>query len=100
MSVPTNFKEYYQYYLTLHSNPICRRLHVVGQLATIAYVVFFITKGEWVPLVLAPFIVYPFAWAGHFFYEDNRPAAWSNPFWAKLSDFKMFWDIITRRIKL
>ena len=100
MSAPTNFKEYYQYYLTLHSNPICKILHVVGQLSTLAYVVFFISRGEWVPLVLAPFIVYPFAWVGHFFYEDNTPAAWSNPFWAKLSDWRMLWDIITRRIKL
>tara|TARA_R110000787_G_scaffold104936_6_gene212336 strand:+ start:1559 stop:1738 length:180 start_codon:yes stop_codon:yes gene_type:complete len=57
-------------------------------------------KGYWWFLILAPFIVYPFAWAGHFFFEKNIPAAWSNPIWAKLSDWRMLRDIITRRIKL
>jgi hypothetical protein len=32
------FKEYYEHYLTLHQNKWCRRLHVLGQSATITFV--------------------------------------------------------------
>jgi hypothetical protein len=100
MSEPTNFKDYYQYYLTLHSHPICKLLHVLGQIATIFYIVLCIVQGYWWFLLAAPFVVYPFAWSGHYLFEKNKPAAWSNFFWAKLSDWCMLWGIITRRVKL
>ena len=100
MKEPKSFKEYYPYYLTLHAHPVCKFLHSLGQVATLAYIGVCILLGYWWFLLAAPFIVYPFAWAGHFFFEKNTPAAWSNPFWAKLSDWRMLWDIITGRIKL
>lgn len=79
---------------------MCKALHVLGQIITLVYITICMAKGYWWFLILAPFIVYPFAWAGHFFFEKNIPAAWSNPIWAKLSDWRMLRDIITRRIKL
>ena len=39
------FSEYYEHYLTLHTNKWCRRLHVLGQLFTIAFVALNITLG-------------------------------------------------------
>jgi len=50
-------------------------------------------------LLLTPFVVYPFAWSGHFFFEKNKPAAFSNPFWAKACDWVMLKDIITGKIR-
>ena len=93
------FNEYYEHYLTLHQNPINRYLHVLGQLATIGYIVSIVTIGWWWALLVAPFVVYPFAWSGHFFFEKNRPAALSRPIWAKACDWIMLKDILTGKLK-
>lgn len=92
-------------YLSLHKNKWNRRLHVLGQVMTIAYIYTTITLCLKVSiyysllLVLTPFIVYPFAWSGHFFIEKNRPAAFKNPIWAKVCDWIMLKDIIIGKIK-
>ena len=93
------FHEYYEYYLTLHQNKWTRRLHALGQLATIAFVVFVISSQLWPLLILTPFIVYPFAWSGHFFFEKNKPAAFSRPLWAKACDWVMLKDMITGKLE-
>jgi hypothetical protein len=92
------FSEYYQYYLTLHQNKWTRRLHVMGQGATLGYIAGTIHSGSWILLLAAPLVVYPFAWAGHIFFEKNKPAAFSHPLWAKACDWVMIRDIITGRI--
>ena len=93
------FSEYYQYYLTLHQNKWCRRLHVLGQCVTLIYIItVFVTK-LWLLLVFAPFVVYPFAWSGHYFFEKNKPAAFSRPLWAKACDWVMLKDILLGRIE-
>jgi hypothetical protein len=94
-----NFSEYYSYYLTLHQNPWNRRLHVLGQIFTILFVGLVIYSGWWLLLVFTPFVVYPFAWSGHYFFEKNKPAAFSRPVWAKACDWVMLKDIIIGRIK-
>jgi len=92
-------KEYYVKYLSLHQDPVCRRLHVVGNLLTLLYVCYCVSSGAFFALIFAPFIVYPFAWIGHVYYEKNKPAAWSNPVMAKLCDWIMIKDILTGKIK-
>ena len=52
----------------------------------------------WLLLVLSPVVVYPFAWSGHYFFEKNTPAAFSNPLWAKLCDWIMLKDILIGKI--
>tara|TARA_R100000458_G_scaffold16672_1_gene14347 strand:- start:46 stop:345 length:300 start_codon:yes stop_codon:yes gene_type:complete len=93
------FKEYYEYYLTLHQNKWCRRLHALGQITTISFVVFCLFNSFFLALLATPFIVYPFAWSGHFFFEKNKPAAWSKPLWAKACDWVMLKDMITGKVK-
>ena len=91
-------KAYYQYYLTLHQNKTNRALHFLGQCVTITYVTTVIYHLAWLLLLAAPFIVYPFAWSGHFFFEKNRPAAFSIPLWAKACDWVMLKDMIIGKI--
>ena len=93
------FEQYYKYYLTLHQNKWCRRVHVLGQLATIIFTVFVLYNSRWLLAPLIPFVIYPFAWSGHFFFEKNQPAAWSRPLWAKACDWIMFKDILTRKLE-
>ena len=93
------FKEYYQYYLTLHQNKWTRRLHVLGQVATILFTTFVFTNWYWYLIPVIPFVVYPFAWSGHYFFEKNKPAAFSRPLWAKACDWIMLKDWILGRVK-
>lgn len=97
---PQNFKEYYKYYLTLHTNPYTKLLHFIGQLVTMLYAAIIILYQHWYLAPFIPFVVYPFAWAGHFFFEKNKPAAFNNPLWAKASDWVMFYQIIIGKLKL
>ena len=92
------FSEYYKEYLKLHQNKVNRRLHVVGNLATLLFIFLCVTCENYIFLFLSPFIVYPFAWSGHYFFEKNKPAAFSAPIYAKLSDWVMIKDIITGKI--
>ena len=92
--------QYYKYYLTLHEHPKCRLLHFIGQWITIIFMSFIIYKKLWLFLIISPFIIYPFAWSGHYFFENNRPAAFNDPLKAKISDWLMFRDIILRRLKI
>jgi len=93
------FSEYYKYYLTLHENRWTRRLHVCGQVATILFLGFCLYKEFYWLLLCTPFVVYPFAWSGHFFFEKNTPAAFKRPVWAKACDWIMFKDWILGKVK-
>jgi len=99
MSSDITFWEYYEYYLTLHQNIWNRRLHFLGQVATISYVFSCVYFSFYLGLILTPFIVYPFAWSGHFYFEKNKPAAFSRPLWAKACDWVMIKDMLTGKIK-
>lgn len=94
-----NMNEYYQYYLTLHQNAWCRRLHVLGQLVTISYVLFCLLGHRWLLILLTPLIIYPFAWSGHYFFEKNKPAAFSSPLRAKLADWMMLRDYFLGKVE-
>ena len=67
---------------------------------TLAFLFTVIYNGGWWLLLLpiTPFIVYPFAWTGHFYFEKNKPAAFKNPVWAKVSDWVMLFDILRGKI--
>ena len=93
------FEEYYQYYLSLHQNKVCRRLHVLGQIFTAILLFYALSTKTWLLLLVVPFVVYPFAWSGHFFFEENTPAAFSKPLWAKACDWIMLKDWIIGRIE-
>ena len=91
-------KEYYEMYLTLHQNKVCRRLHVLGQFFTIGWIVFCIYYHLYILLIFAQFVVYPFAWSGHYFFEKNKPAAFKDPVKAKISDWIMLYDILRGKV--
>jgi hypothetical protein len=92
-----SFDSFYPYYLREHQEPMCRKLHFLGTflvLLTIAYLAG--TNSWWLAWVL-PVIGYGFAWAGHFFFEKNRPATFQYPLWSLMGDFRMFFEILTGR---
>jgi hypothetical protein len=93
------FTQYYWYYLSLHQNKVCRRFHVLGQLVTILFTIFVLSNWHWYLAPLIPFVVYPFAWSGHYFFEKNTPAAFKNPLWAKACDWLMLRDWVLGRVE-
>ena len=95
----TTFKEFYPFYLSEHSNRTCRRLHFTGTSLVIVTLVLAIATGSLALLWLLPVIGYGFAWAGHFFFEKNRPATFKYPFYSLIGDFVMYWDILVGKIR-
>ena len=78
----------------------------MGQFATLLYIIFCIMSSHWVLLLLAPFVVYPFAWSGHIFFEKNDPLAWkgisdygATTLKAKICDLFMLKDWLMGRIE-
>ena len=92
--------EYYLYYLTLHTNSYCRLLHFLGQLITLITFSYIAYENLWYYLPCIPFIIYPFAWSGHYFFEKNKPAAFNNLIKAKISDWIMFKEILFGNISI
>ena len=94
-----NFSEFYPYYLSEHSDPRNRILHFFGCLAVILVILYSVFTQVWLALILVPLVGYGFAWIGHLFIEKNKPATLKYPIYSLLGDWKMFFDIITRKIK-
>ena len=95
-----SFSEFYPFYLDEHRNLTCRRLHFVGSaliVVLVALVALRLLSPWW--LLAVPVIGYGFAWVGHFFFEHNRPATFTYPFYSLLGDWVMFRDMLTGRIR-
>lgn len=93
-----SFDEFYPFYLGEHSNPVNRKLHIAGtSLVVLLLVVALLFDVRW--LWYAPLCGYGFAWVGHFFFEQNRPATFKHPFYSLAGDFRMWFEVLTRKIE-
>ncbi len=90
----SSYKEFYKFYLGQHSNRICRLLHFISTLSVIMIILSSIINSDIFILIFIPFVGYGFAWVGHFFFENNKPATFEYPFWSLISDFRMFFEIL------
>jgi hypothetical protein len=95
----TSFRDFYPYYLGEHTNPVCRRLHVIGSSLIVIVIIAAIVTQHWIWLIALPVIGYGFAWIGHFFFEHNRPATFTHPLYSLAGAWVMWWPVITGRIK-
>jgi len=94
------FREFYPFYLSEHRHPVCRRLHFVGSALVLAVIaVAILARNPWW-LVAAPIAGYGFAWAGHLFFEKNRPATFSHPFYSLIGDWVMFAQILRGKMHI
>ena len=95
LSMPIrDYAQFYQFYLTEHSNVISRRLHVAGSAAGIYCVYKAIKTGKKSCLLKGLLTGYACAWVGHFFFEKNKPATFKYPLYSLVSDFLLFWDLL------
>lgn len=92
------YKEFYQFYLTQHSNKSCRIMHFVGTTLVLFIMFLAVYLNDFFLWFFVPIVGYGFAWVGHFYFEKNKPAAFKYPFWSLISDFKMFFEILIGKI--
>ncbi|MEZ4751368.1 MAG: DUF962 domain-containing protein [Bdellovibrionota bacterium] len=90
MGTPTNFQEFWPFYLSEHSRPATRFFHFVGTSFGLLCLGTALVKQDplWLPIGLVG--SYGLAWFSHFFIEKNRPATFQYPVWSFLGDFKMY----------
>jgi hypothetical protein len=94
-----SFAEFYPYYLAEHRNSSCRRLHFVGTSLVIGLLAFAVGSASWGLLLAVPLAGYGFAWAGHLFFEKNRPATFKHPLYSLAGDFVMFRDMLLGKVE-
>jgi hypothetical protein len=94
-----NLAEFYPRYLSEHANRTSRRLHFIGSsLGLLLLALALVTRNGW--LVLAGLLQgYAFAWIGHYFFEHNRPATFIYPWLSFQGDWRMWWEMLTGRIR-
>ncbi|UBB89905.1 DUF962 domain-containing protein [Candidatus Kaistella beijingensis] len=93
------FREFYQFYLSEHSKPMTRIFHFIGTFLIFVVIVYVIWSGKERFLWYIPIFGYGFAWFSHAVYEKNKPATFKYPLWSLISDFKMFFELLTRKLK-
>lgn len=94
-----SLKEFYPFYLTEHSNTTSRILHFIGTGLFFFTMIYALVAQEWLVLLAGPVFGYGFAWIGHFFFEKNRPATFDYPLYSLVSDFKLFFELLSGRQK-
>ena len=97
-SNPSNYTEFWDFYVSEHSLPLTRLLHFIGTILGLVFAAFFIARGQWYYFPVFFVFGYGFAWYSHFFIEKNKPASFRFPFWSLISDFKMVWYMATGRM--
>jgi hypothetical protein len=93
-----NYAEFWDFYVQEHSKPLTRVLHFIGTWIGLVLLVWFIWRGTWYYFPACFVVGYAFAWFAHFVVEKNRPATFKHPFWSFVSDYKMMWYMLTRRM--
>ena len=91
------YEEFWPYYVSEHRKPATRALHFLGTslvLGTVAAAAFLSPWWLLATLVLG----YGPAWIGHFFFERNRPATFTYPWWSLRGDFRMWRLMLARRM--
>jgi len=86
---------FYPFYLKEHRNSTCRKLHFAGTSGFFLFLFSYVLTQEWPFLIAMPLCGYGFAWVGHFFYEKNKPATFQYPLYSLLSDFKLYFEILS-----
>jgi len=94
-----NLREFYPFYLSEHSNRTSRRLHFIGTSTGLVLLIAAAVTRTWWLIPLAIIQGYAFAWAGHFFFEHNRPATFQYPRLSFAGDCRLWWEILTGRIR-
>ncbi|MCE9787262.1 DUF962 domain-containing protein [Shewanella chilikensis] len=90
-----SFAEFYPFYLSQHSDPVCRGLHYLGSTLVLFILLFSLLSGQFVWLWALPVVGYGFAWIGHFGFEHNKPATFQYPVYSLMADWVMLAQFVS-----
>ena len=90
----TNYKEFYQFYLTEHKKTLIRIFHFVGILLVFVVIFYVLKSGKERFLWYCPIFGYGLAWFSHAVIEKNKPATFRYPLWSIISDFRLFFELL------
>ncbi len=93
------YKEFYRFYLTEHRKTGTRIFHFLGILLVFFVIGYVISSGKERFLWYVPIFGYGFAWLSHALIEKNRPATFKYPLWSLISDFRLFFELLTGKEK-
>ena len=93
-----SFEEFWPFYVSEHHLEATRALHFTGTTLVLGAVAAAALVSPWW-LAAAPFLGYGPAWIAHFFVEKNRPATFTYPWWSLRGDFRMWWLMLTGRMR-
>ena len=93
------FADFYPYYLTEHANRTSRRLHFVGTSIAVGLLISALATSLWWLVGVALVQGYAFAWVGHFFFEHNKPATFKYPLYSLMGDWRLWWEMLTGKIR-
>ena len=92
------FEEFWPFYVAQHSRASTRACHFAGTTLVLGSLAAGVALSPALAL-LAPVLGYGPAWIGHFFFEKNRPATFTHPWYSLLGDWVMFRDLLTGRLR-
>jgi len=93
-----SFREFYPFYLSEHSDRMCRRMHFIGSTLVLLTLVWLIVNGRWMFWWLLPLFGYGCAWIGHFLFEKNKPATFKHPLYSLAGDWVMYGEMLRGKV--
>jgi hypothetical protein len=94
----SSYEEFWPFYLSQHSRRGTRFWHFIGTSTVFFWIILAVWKANAWLLLPAPVTAYGFAWYGHFFIENNKPATFGHPLWSLRADFRMYGLMLTGRL--
>ncbi|MFC4953482.1 DUF962 domain-containing protein [Acinetobacter puyangensis] len=95
-----NYQDFYGFYLTEHHDLKCRRLHFLGSSLGLLALITAVVKKQKRYVGYGLLAGYACAWVGHFVFEKNKPASFKQPLYSFISDWRMYYHIVTGQISL
>ena len=84
-----SYREFFPYYVAMHSKALTRRLHFAGTMTGLALSLIGLLTGRRRLLPALPLFGYGVAWPSHWLVEGNNPASFGHPLWSLRGDAEM-----------
>jgi len=93
------FKKFYPYYLNQHSKKLTRIFHFAGTLLVLGVIIYVLQSGKERFLWYIPIFGLGISALSHYIFEKNKPTSFQYPVFTLMGDFKMFFELLTRKLK-
>ncbi len=93
-----NFRSFYKNFLSEHQKLGTRIFHFAGVIFSIIALVYTIISGKERFLWYVPIFLLIFTLLGRFIFENTERQSFRKPLWWLISEFKMFFDLLTGKV--